>query len=166
MKAIITVGISGSGKSTWAERQWDSVQDYPFKVINRDDTRWTLSGKRGWNGDNAYKFYHVVEDSVTLLNYQKMCEAAERKRDIIIADTNLNPKTRNKLIRQCQELGYEVEIKEFPISFPEALKRDAQRGIFAVGEDVLKKQWEQWVQYHQDKGEGMWDNQRMEENNG
>lgn len=154
MKAIITVGISGSGKSTWAARQWDSKQDYPVKVINRDNTRWFLTGKRGWQGSNAYKFHSSVEDAVTAWNEDLMNIAANRGLDIIIADTNLNPKTRAKLIRQCQELGYEVEIKEFPISYQEALRRDEQRGIYAVGEAVLARQWEAWIKYHEDKQSG------------
>lgn len=48
------------------------------------------------------------------------------------------------------------------ISYQEALRRDATRGIFSVGEKVLAKQWEMWVKYWEDKGGGMWDNQRME----
>lgn len=156
MRAYITVGISGSGKSTWAARQWDSKQDYPIQVINRDSMRWLLSGYEGWNGPNKYNFNSIIETSVTALNYQCMVEAAACGKDIIIADTNLNPKTRNRIIRQCTELGYEVVIKEFPISFQEACRRDKERGIYAVGEEVLKKQWEQWILYWQEKEQGAW----------
>lgn len=166
MKCIITVGISGSGKSTWAElnaKIRNELSPTPCVVINRDSTRWKLSGKQGWNGPNAYKFHSAVEDEVTELNAAVMINAAHDKKDIIIADTNLNPKTRNKLIAQCEALGYEVEIKEFPISFQEACKRDATRGIYSVGEAVLMKQWESWVTYWQDKGDGMWDTQRSKD---
>lgn len=165
MKAIITVGVSSSGKSTWAAQQWDSKQDYPVKVINRDSTRWTLSGKMGWNGPNKYRFDKEIEKAVTECNYTRMLDAAADQQDIIISDTNLNPIFRERLIQSLQVFGYEVEIKEFPISFQEACRRDAQRGIFSVGEGVLMKQWEMWVKYHQDKGEGMWDQQRMKEIN-
>ena len=151
MKAILTVGVSGSGKSTWAKSCLSCGWDKFIKVINRDDARWEYSGRRGWNGPNAYSFNNRIEAHVTARNHDKMVRAALEGLDIIIADTNLNPKTRNKLIRQCQELGYEVEIKEFPISFPEALRRDKGRGIFSVGEEVLKKQWEQWINYHMEK---------------
>lgn len=145
MKAIVTIGVSGSGKSTWAENEVDGV------VINRDDTRWKITGKLGWNGDRAYKFHSAVEDQVTLENYKQMEFCASQGLDIIIADTNLNPKTRNKLIRQCEELGYEVEIKEFPISYQEALRRNKEREIFAVDEAVIYKQWEQWCKYLEEK---------------
>jgi predicted kinase len=150
MKAILTVGISASGKSTWSESQNNVV------VINRDDMRWAISGCKGWNRPNAYRFNSVVEKSVTLLNDQKLFECADEGLDVIIADTNLNPHLRNKLIARCKELGYDVEIKEFPITFQEACRRDKERGIFAVGEEVLKKQWESWIEYHKSKGEGQW----------
>lgn len=157
MKCIITVGISNSGKSTFAENlQHTDGDNSTWVIINRDSTRWGLSGREGWNGPNAYKFHSSVEDAVTEVNAQKMYDAAIESRDIIIADTNLNPKTRNKLIKQCEELGYEVEIKEFPISLQEACKRDATRGIYSVGEAVLMKQWSAWVKYHEEKGGGMW----------
>lgn len=156
MKATICVGISGSGKSTWAERQWDSKQDYPTKVINRDETRWALSGKLGWNGPNRYKFDKEIEKAVTSVNLQKIYDAAIEGKDIIIADTNLNEINRRGLEEACAELGYEVEIREFPISFQEACKRDAARGIFSVGEAVLMKQWTQWVKYHEEKQQGAW----------
>lgn len=150
MKAVICVGISGSGKTTWANEEVDGI------VINRDDTRWEVSGKRGWNGSNAYKFDKFWEDMVTIKNYQALKECAENSTDVIISDTNLNTKFRNKLIEQCAKLGYEVEIKEFPISFQEACKRDKERGIYAVGEAVLMKQWESWIKYHEEEQQGAW----------
>ena len=141
MKAIITVGISGSGKSTWADANARGV------VVNRDNTRWEISGRLGWNGPNAYRFDNHTEGHVTRRNNDKIIRAALAGQDIIVADTNLNTRYRNELIELLEFLGYEVEIKEFPISFPEALRRDSERGIFTVGEAVLKKQWEQWVIY-------------------
>jgi predicted kinase len=149
MKAIITVGISGSGKSTWAEQQANAFE------INRDKLRWQITGKHGWSGENAYKFSSKVETEVTRVAEEHLHTVAKYGEDVIISDTNLNPKFRQKLIETCKGLGYEVEIKEFPISFQEALKRDKERGIFSVGEEVLKKQWEQWIKYNEKKG-GTW----------
>lgn len=149
MKAIITVGISGSGKSTWAEQQVNAFE------INRDKLRWQITGKYGWSGSNAYKFSSKVETEVTRVAEGHLHTVAKYGEDVIISDTNLNPKFRQKLIETCKGLGYEVEIKEFPISFQEALKRDKERGIFSVGEEVLKKQWEQWIKYNEEKG-GTW----------
>lgn len=144
MKAIICIGISGSGKSTFAKQcgLWE---------INRDEDRWIVSGKKGWNGPDAYKFNSKIENQVTELHNIDYEWAAFEGVSIINSDTNLNPKYRQKLIDNLKSLGYEVEIKEFPISFQEACKRDKERGIFSVGEEVLKKQWEAWCKYFADK---------------
>lgn len=146
MRALITVGISGSGKTTFAEQLlYDEPSDWVN--INRDSTRWVLTGKKGWNGASAYKFNKQDENLVTQLNNQSLYEAARNGMNILVSDTNLNPHHRETLIVLLAGLGYKVEIKEFPISFPEALKRDKERGIYAVGEDVLKRQWDSWIAY-------------------
>lgn len=155
MKAIICVGISGSGKSSWATT-YACRSMHPTAIINRDETRWELSGKRGWNGPTRYKFDKEIEKAVTSTNLQKIYDAAVAGKDIIIADTNLNEIDRGGLEECCAELGYEIEIKAFPISFPEALKRDKGRGIYAVGERALMDQWCKWVKYWEDKSEGNW----------
>lgn len=149
MKATITVGISGSGKSTWAEQQPNAFE------INRDKLRWQVTGCIGWSGDNAYKFSSKIETDVTNIAEGHLIAVAKMGEDVIISDTNLNPKFRQKLIATCQGLGYIVQIKEFPISFQEALERDKGRGIFSVGNEVLKRQWEQWVKYNEEQG-GTW----------
>jgi hypothetical protein len=76
-------------------------------------------------------------------------DAWDNHRNIIIADTNLNPKTRNGLIKLCEDIGFEVEIKEFPVALEEAWKRDAGRA-WGVGHNVIYKQYHQWLEY---KGE-------------
>lgn len=156
MKAIITAGVSGSGKTTFAN---EICAEENYVNINRDDTRWGITGKLGWNGPNAYKFSSFTEKMVTSFNAKLIADAWLKGLDIIISDTNLNPVFRNKLIDNLNGVGYEVIIKEFPISFQEACRRDKERGVFAVGEAVLEKQWEGWVSYHAAKGEGVWESQ-------
>ena len=44
MKAILTIGVSASGKTTWAEQ---FVKENEWWVnINRDDIRFTILGER------------------------------------------------------------------------------------------------------------------------
>ena len=145
MKAIITVGVSASGKSTWAAEKMKEVGSR-WAIVCRDDLRWHVSGVTGWKD---YKFNKKTEKEVTELQ-EAQIRFFSQDHDIIIADTNLNPSTRNRLIDLCTSLGYEVEIKEFPITLEEAWKRDQFRGVFSVGRDVIYKQWQQWLEY---KGE-------------
>jgi len=144
LKAILTIGISGSGKSTWASLQYN---EFDYEIINRDNLRWQISGTTGWKD---YKFNKKIEKAVTEAQEALIVECAKYGNNIIIADTNLNPATRERLIKLCESLGFEVEIKEFPITLEEAWKRDQFRGVFSVGRDVIYKQWQQWLDY---KGE-------------
>lgn len=70
--------------------------------------------------------------------------------NIIISNTNLNPKTRGFWREFAEKRGYEFEIKEFPISLEEAIERDSKREN-SVGEDVIRKQYKQWLEYLESK---------------
>jgi predicted kinase len=136
-KLICTVGISGSGKTTWAESQ-DAYN------INRDTCRFVLfcNGVFDWS---LYKFTKEREQRVT-----QVCEAEFNigvavKRDIIVSNTNLNQKDIDHWKAKAESVGYEFEVKYFPITLEEAFKRDSKRGALAVGREVLIQQWQKWL---------------------
>ena len=136
MKAILTVGVSASGKTTWAEQ---FVKENEWWVnINRDDIRFTILGERDWS-----KWDWKNEKRVTTVQEQLIFDAAIEEKNIIISDTNLNKKFREQMIQKLEEKGYTVTLKMFPVSFEEAVKRDAQRAN-GVGYSVIAKQYDQW----------------------
>lgn len=154
-KALITVGIASSGKTTWAKEQVENSarQQDRIIILSRDDfRRKILENKFGrelnpgelwsnWKFKDEYQVNNLIDAELAIcLNY---------KLDIIIADTNLNVDRNQSLKQKLEKLGYEVEFKEFPISFEDACKRDQGRAD-GVGVNVLWKQWLQWLQY---KGE-------------
>jgi len=152
LEAIITVGISGSGKSTWAR---DFCEGHPNWVeINRDNIRSLLCEPEAFNEDlgvveldwSKYKFTKKNEQVVTEICNDEMAKACEAGKNIVISDTNLNPKYRLPLIEKLESWGYEVGIKEFPITLEEAWERDSSRK-FGVGKKVLYQQWQQWLTY-------------------
>ena len=149
-KAIITVGISGSGKSTFArELSTINLSDNIFWAeINRDNIRFNYKTP-DWT---KYKFTKGKENGVTRKQEEMIYRADEHNVNVIISDTNLNPKTRNKWIEMLESLQYEVEIKEFPLTWEEAIKRNAQREG-GVTPTVLHRQWKQWLKYLETKGE-------------
>ena len=137
MKAIITIGISGSGKTTWAEAQ------VGFAVVCRDNIRYNTLQAEGCPVDyqNMWKFWNFKREKAVTESYWAFVEnAANNQRDIILADTNLNPQRRLEMQKRLESLGYEVELKQFDISFEEAVKRDRMR-LHTVGESVIYKQW-------------------------
>jgi predicted kinase len=140
MKAIITVGISASGKTTWAK---EYAKANKAIISNRDDMRFALTGSTGW-GD--YKWDKKIESIVTNQQINLAMVASKVGKDLIVADTNLNADYRTPLVANLKDLGYEVEIKDFPITLEESWKRDSLRGN-GVGRDVIYKQWQQWLKY-------------------
>ncbi len=139
MKLILTVGISASGKTTWAE-----TQKHCMVNINRDDIRFNIvQPGSDWS---TYKFTKMNEARVTEIELSIATDASKFGKDIIVSNTNLNPKTREFWKKFAKEHDYEFEIKEFPITLEEAIKRDNLRQN-GVGERVIRKQYDQWLKY-------------------
>jgi predicted kinase len=149
MKAIITVGISASGKSTFAKEWLEDSGAQKLRVeINRDAFREQILKEEGiawswekWNWDR--------EPEVTERATKALEDAIAGNYDIICSDTNLNKEYRDRLVKKLKWHGYEVEIKEFPISLEDAIARDYARA-HSVGEYVIKYQYKKWLEY---KGE-------------
>ena len=137
-KLILTVGISASGKTTWAEKQREMAN------VNRDYIRFNIvQPGSDWS---TYKHSKSNERKVTLFEFDVAKNAVTLGVDIIISNTNLNSKTREFWKTFAEEHDYEFEIKEFPITLEEAIKRDNLRPN-GVGEQVIRKQYDQWLKY-------------------
>ena len=139
MKAIVCVGISGSGKSTFAK----DLLKKGWMQIERDIIRRQMFGFKQWN---EYKFNKTNEERVTQHADALLYSFAKEGFNIVCSDTNLNPKYREALIAKLENYGYEVEIKDFPTSYEEAIKRDTFRE-YSVGQKVIYQQWQQWLEY-------------------
>ena len=137
MKAVITVGISASGKTYWASQQ--KAVD-----VNRDWIRFNVIAPGSDWGN--YKFNKSKENEVTKIQEQMVMDAHGKGQDVVISDTNINPNTRNKWITLLTELGYEVDVKEFPITLEQAYKRDSLRAN-GVGQNVIYSQYQKWLEY-------------------
>lgn len=138
MKAIVTVGISASGKTTWANQ---FAQENGWEIVCRDNSRIAIHERDNetpftWKDWDWKKESEVTERCKWIID---LC--SKEGKNLIVADTNLNKHFREKMIRLLEEKGYEVEIKVFDIFLEDAIKRDTHRH-YAVGYDVLAKQYE------------------------
>lgn len=139
---IVTVGISGSGKSTYARELKDLVPN--VVEINRDEWRFKLftNGIQDWS---KYKFTKERENQVTQKCNELFDQAVLNLQSVVISNTNLNQKDIDYWKAKADAVGYDFEVKYFPITFEEALKRDSKRGALAVGREVLIGQWKKWL---------------------
>lgn len=132
MKAILTRGLIAAGKSTWT---LEYIHEHPEYIrLNRDSFRIMLDG---------YSFSDSTEKLVTQMMRACIVEALEKGLNLIIDEQNLNEKRTQGMVLYLQDLGYEVEFKDFPITLGEAIERDKKRNN-PIGENVIKKTWKRY----------------------
>lgn len=104
-KIIFLVGLSGSGKSTWATNYIQNNRD--TYRINRDDVRRTIVGDLNTYWDRPDCFY--IESMVSSISIQMLSIYTNKKFNIIIDNTNLTFKEINSLLSLINQEFYDVE---------------------------------------------------------
>ena len=146
-KLILTRGIQGSGKSTWA-RQWVEEDPENRVRINNDDIR-NMLGK-----------YWVTsrENLVSSIKKNMAEEAINRGYDIVVDNMNLNPKEVlfwKDMVKMANMdpdgYKYEIEFKDFFIPLEECIRRDAMRPN-PIGEKVIRETWKRYKHFIQTTG--------------
>lgn len=140
-KLLICVGCSGSGKSTYAKE----LVSQGWGEVNRDRWRFLLftENKKDWS---LYKFSKEREKEVTMMCEGEFNGWVTLGYNIVVSDTNLNPKTLQNWINKGNDIGYDVEVKYFSETLTTLLKRDKKRGGLSVGQDVIFDQWQKWLE--------------------
>ena len=111
-KILLTVGISGSGKSTFAKQLVES--DPSWVEINRDKIRADLF--LCGNQHQMWQKYKHTNSNEKLVNQQVEIlfhKAVNAQKNIIISDTNLNVRTRNYWVGISERYNYLYEEKIF-----------------------------------------------------
>ena len=151
-KLILTRGIQGSGKSTWA-RQWVEEDPENRVRINNDDIR------------NMLGPYWIPEREtlVSEIKKQTVLNAMRLNYDIVVDNMNLNPKEVKyweNIVKNYNELinitvsgdsvkyEYEIEFKDFFIPLEECIRRDAMRPN-PIGEKVIRDTWRRYKHFIQ-----------------
>lgn len=114
---ILTVGIPGSGKSTYA---LDWVLARPGRVrVNRDDLRFMMYGEY-WGPD-------IDERLITDIQTELVIKALYKGNDVIVDNTNINRVHRLALIGTAKQHGFETRLLFFDIEVEEAIRRNFKR---------------------------------------
>lgn len=135
---VVTVGASGSGKTSFAEMLRSFVN------LNRDDIRFGMftDGVRDWT---KYKFNKTNENAVTEQQIANFQRAVESEQNIIVSDTNLNYTVRQGWIERANQAGYNVLLLLFPCDWATLVKRNAQR-IGGINEALLFSMYKRYMQ--------------------
>jgi len=144
MKIIVTQGIPGSGKSTWARSYLKEHGSDTTVIVNRDSIRSML-------GDYWVK---EREELVSKIEDCMIRTAINEGYDVIIDATNLNPRTINKWKILALSLNAGIEFKGFPISLSKAIRRDFWRGLFGgrkVGSKTIKYFYNRYKDFKYDE---------------
>jgi predicted kinase len=126
---VATVGLPGSGKSTWAKSQTG------YKRVNRDDLRAMYDPI--WTPKSEILITQIRDTAIKL--------ALTHGHNVISDDTNLDPKVQNHLreLATAHNAGFRIQdFREVPLD--ECIRRDAARER-RVGPDVIKNMYYKWL---------------------
>jgi predicted kinase len=141
--AIITIGISSSGKNKWI-KEFTKNNDY-FQVINRDTERYNyLVNDLGIDLSNETDLWKnwkpIYESHVSAKIQDKIKLYGNQDENIIISGTNLKSKFRQVLIDTLIQSGYTILFKLFDTSLSDALYRNYMKGN-SISEYIIRNQY-------------------------
>lgn len=139
-KIILTRGIQGSGKSTWA-KQWVAEDPDNRARYNSDDMRCMF-------GPYTVKKWEPREQILNTVFDSFMIAAMNAGRDIVVDNMNLSDKAVSRVevlantfneTRTSGDYEYEIEFKDFfDVPLSECIRRDAMRPN-PIGATVIKR---------------------------
>jgi len=138
---IVTVGISGSGKSTWAHERWLEDPE-EVRVVNRDNIRELLFGYTESSIEHYYTRddVHMLEKQVTLYEDSLINEGLALGKTVIVDSTNLTYKG----LERFKYWNVPTDVVVFEIKKAEAIERDSKR-VRQVGEHIIEKQFHRFL---------------------
>lgn len=130
----ILVGLPGSGKSTWANKQKD------FEIVSRDAFVDAYANENGITYTEAFEL--INQPLVNELFYARLTELVKAKKNIIIDRTNLSVKSRKDIFKRWFPKDYEFHATVFVIPENELNRRLTAREASTgkhIPPDVIKK---------------------------
>lgn len=142
MKVILTKGLPGSGKSTWA-KEWVAKKPTERVRINKDDLRAML---------HTGKYSKGNESQILRIEEEIIIDSLYHGKSVVVDNTHLatTKDGKNRHFERIKDLvrtwarkndydemkSVAFELKEFNLSPEECIKRDLQRPN-SVGQDVI-----------------------------
>ena len=137
---IITRGLPGSGKSTWAKAFASLAGN--VAIVERDELRLQLFGCY-WTGKQE------DEERVTRLQDKLVRSYLAEGTRVVISDTHLPDRSVKKWLKLGVELGVPVEVQDFRhVPLLQVLSNNAERGKWSgkqVPADVIVEKHERFI---------------------
>jgi len=136
-RMVICVGPPGCGKNTWVQQEIQKSK-HPAISVCLDDFRAMICG-----GDiHNYKFNKKLEELIVNMQEAAIIEAAKNGYSVYVADTNLNPKTVQRLTRLAKSENMFVETHNFFEAYLKEFSDQTQPIELAVNK--FKKRCKEW----------------------
>lgn len=140
-KIIMTLGVSNSGKSTYAANY---IKDNPNTIeLNRDDVRFNYISP---NAKSWSEYHHTDfnEELITDIVHKKFIKAIREGKDVIISDTNLSPYTRARWIQIANDYKCKLQYVIFNSKFEEIFYKN---NVFDLPDHVLTNQYKKFTHF-------------------
>lgn len=131
-KCTILVGVPGSGKSTWFEKNKTATT----APVSTDNIIEFLGGLYGFTYNEIFSETIRFADMVMV---KRMLWNAERGNDLVIDRTNMSRKSRKQFIDKLSKYGYEFECVVFPTPEPEEWKRRLDRPGKIIPQEAIDR---------------------------
>lgn len=151
---IVTVGISNSGKSTWA-RQFIKDNQKQYIEVNRDELRINFFCEGNRAEYVNYQFRKEREDYISSVQEAAIRTAITAGKGVVVSDTNLNPSYRVRFKELAKGLGVPYKEQVFDVPLEVCIARSKKRDI-SVPVSVLERQYKQLREY---LGKPQWEHQ-------
>lgn len=134
-KLIMTKGLPGSGKTTWA-KEYLEKHDQNALLVCKDDLR-AMMFNSAWSGRR--------EATVIAIRDFVIIQALHEGRNVIVHDTNLAPKHEARLKQIAKEHQATFEARDFThVSLEQCIQNDLKR-CKSVGEKVIRDMYKQFL---------------------
>lgn len=141
---IITRGISGSGKSTWA-KAWVAQDSIHRAEVNRDSIRLMMHDGHVFSGNQTLA--RQTEAMVTVCSQTTVKELLKRGTSVVVSDTNLPQRAAREWAKMARFAGADFEVKDFShIPLEICLARNGKRtGEAHVPAEVIERQYARFI---------------------
>lgn len=121
---ILTRGLPGCGKSTWAQGVRSKAPAGEVVIVERDELRTQLFGEEYHRGNPDPRSEKIVTDA----QQEMVKRALSQNKTVILPDTNLSPRVIRSWMNVSKRYGVPLTVKSFDVGVEECKRRNSERG--------------------------------------